>query len=569
MANNSEEGELIPQQAATQPETDETQSIQSSTDEYINTNLEISAGHALENDQDEASASPSSPAFLTVSDEQQSSNNINKDEATPTNHPEAPSTASEPQSSSSAESIVSPSYPKESVNSSPNDSTSQENEEHVPASLQDPYKDEETSSNTIPDGTIEPTETVTSFDDSAFSQRDSLDNDDREDSGSLEDKEENCWASSTHETTENFDTSTSAANDADDFADWSTADNGDEWGNGDANDDDFADFGDFPSTENSNSSNVAPPSQSHTSSTSSSIAESSKTIASSHPSLLRGTKDEILDKIGSLLMPLNTAHLNFSSPSLQQIDSPPLESMASPTQNAVWQPKDSKRSPKPVFRGTFFETNFLAALGKQPLPTVDQGLASFIKKTPSSTLSRRRDSSPSNTVPFSLNPSHSLPLSPSTSFPSTSSLTPTPLEVKASPENSSVASLAPSASFDLSFFGPAPTPTQVATPPAIQDSSNWLSSLMSPSTPAPEASILPVQLPLQENTSKALQDDSYVPTTNIATTFEQEMPKEARSVHQSSEVPLEGVGGIIQKILKLMPDFAFMHDSTVSSSKRV
>ena len=377
--------------------------------------------------------------------------------------------------------------------------------------------------------------------------------------------EEDSWAA--HESTDQID-----SGGADDFADWTTGDkDADEWVTGDANDDDFADFGDFqtPSEDPFPSSNDADPAPSAP--TPVKPAEASKITESTSIGILRGSKTEVTSKIAALLAPLNSARLDLSVP-LSQEKGLSLESMAAAALNSSWQAKDSKRAPKPLFRGTFFETNFLAALGKQPLPSPDQDLSSFIKRTP--TFAKRSlDSSASlSAVPFALSPSQTQLPKPTSSSDSISfSSDVAPLKT----DDKSLAA-APSAAFDLSLFGPAPTTTSSPAPATIKDEGNWMSSFMTPSSTPTPASMAPVASTAIEVTITSplaplpieTQQDSVKSTTSID--FMKQESVRNDTIVKADEAPVDEIGRVLADLMKSMPDLSFMHEtSIIASSKRI
>lgn len=376
-----------------------------------------------------------------------------------------------------------------------------------------------------------------------------------------QDDGEDAWA-----TNESFDQPDSGG--ADDFADWTTSGkDADEWGTGDADDDDFADFGDFqtgaedpfPSSDASDPPPSAP--------TPVKPAEAPKAAESATVGLLRGSKTAVIAKIAALLSPLNSAHLDISTSQHQETGSS-LESLASGAQKSSWQAKDSKRSPKPLFRGTFFETNFLAALGKQPLPSPDQDLSSFIKRTP--TFSKRSDSTSGlPAVPFALTPSQSQTFNPSALSDSTG------LAPEISPLKTDDKSLAaaPPASFDLSLFGAAPTTASPVT--AIKDAGDWMSSFMTPSsTPTPTStSTVPIAstsievtisapLPSLPSLTPQVQDDSV---KDIPIDL---MKQESTHDGARADEPVDEIGMVLADLLKSMPDLSFMHETSIIASSR-
>lgn len=368
--------------------------------------------------------------------------------------------------------------------------------------------------------------------------------------------------------------SASGAKTNDDFGDWATGENGDDdWATGDANDDDFADFGDFESAEHSSAAEAPATSSAFPTEPKSQITPSSATSGSQ--SLLRGQTSEVLAKISALLAPLNTAKLNIGSATIQPAASS-LQSIASSSSGVSWQSKDTKRCPKPPFRGTFFESNFLSALGKQPLPTPDQGLASFIKRTPNA--ARRSDATTGAVpIPFQIAPTQ---LSPKASASLSEALGLTPqVALPASLHKPATEEITPVAaaptSFDLSLFGPAPVSSPQPAVSAVKENSNWLSSLMTltPSTPATptiptfiSATPEPTTVAVEPTPNK--QEPAIENPVNLHHIQHHEPIASAASPETEPHATDE-VGTVIAELLRSMPDISFIHSlSILSSSKR-
>jgi len=347
-----------------------------------------------------------------------------------------------------------------------------------------------------------------------------------------------------------------------------------EWSNSNANDGDmdaFADFDaqdqgsnddfDFPDTQPTNSEAVeledkpatssvpashVPIPHPHASSTHESDQQHPTTVPPStstpsavavpqgKPSVFEGSPSVVSERIGSILHPLNLMGLDLKQEYEDYLSSiPTLEAVAgAAVLEQKWEAKDSKRAPKPAFRGTHFESEFLSAIGKQPLPTLTPGLERFVRRdaksrhqqlqgvspshimmVPSQTLSAKESASIS--AALGLTPavaSHSTtayepPATASIVAPSTPSgtskqtsgshlITPTQFDAVSAEARSANHPASPIdvplAPVDLSMFGPSP-PTSATTPSStsptiVQDGSSWMNAFM---TPTPKSSATP------------------------------------------------------------------------------
>lgn len=420
----------------------------------------------------------------------------------------------------------------------------------------------------------------------------------------------------------------------DDFGDWAENNDGGDWGNGSSNDDDaFADFGDFnagaqnggaeddfgdfpetPAAPTPTAAHQCALSTDYTPATTSMPAQHTETLSSGRTSILRGSPSEVIGKISSLLAPMNNRGLKLSENAIKSLEhGTSLESMAAAVSDYQWQAKDSKRAPKPVFRGTIFESQFLSAIGKQPLPTADLGLAAFIKRTPSVKGSPGSSSSNSpSAIPFAFAPSQPLsasdsaslsaalgltPMTPTQHTSTTTSnvsdtgglLSPTPLEAASPPATLPMGSInIPLAPMDLSMFGPAPVALQ--TPEPVKEDSSWMNAFMGPSNPdtsktttesSNPSSLFPGAAPIvSPDPIKATSATSSIPLSLFGQPAKEKAPASASlaspltisdTIAMAPPMDVEEndtVGKAVYQLLKAMPDLAFMHESTVLTTSR-
>jgi hypothetical protein len=338
-----------------------------------------------------------------------------------------------------------------------------------------------------------------------------------------------------------FQGTTSTDDGFDDWADSTTTING--------QDDGFADFDSFGSTGNDTGFDFGafpdqvPPTassapQTQVTSSKSTISavglgnQPSTSINSDKSALLRGSPEEIRYKVQAILQDMNTLGLDLSNPNQSSEPVSTLESLAGEAiMKYKWESKDSKRAPKPAFRGTTFETNFLAAIGKQPLPTVSPGLFALAKRPGSA---KKTDSTsvvyatPVSNAPLSAHESASLNalLGIQTAAPSTPGnpsintrasvasdsplLSPSITGVEATAENhfsSRTGSIAPIeiplTPMDLSMFGPAPTSSMKSQSASdsksktsiIEEDSSWMNAFSSTSLKTEPTKVTPIPAP--------------------------------------------------------------------------
>jgi hypothetical protein len=339
----------------------------------------------------------------------------------------------------------------------------------------------------------------------------------------------------------------------DGFADWADS------GNANDNDDAFADFGDFGDSSAADGFDAFPEA---------SAASPSVPIPSSQPvntsattsSVFPEKPEEVRDMVGKTLTFLNSMGLDLisSGKSLGTVSS--LEEMAGELTQVKWQAKDAKRAPKPAFQGTFFESQFLAAIGKQPLPTAAPGLTAFVKRTPgrktadnsvlaftaapaisaqdSASLAAALGLKPSVVAPPSVAQNISLqPSTPQAHHMATGALlSPTGLSPTGVEASSVAASLGPIdiplAPMDLSMFGSASSQsTSTVESKVIQE--DWMSAFMGPAKPK-EPSQLPVDLKGEAAPKTPLFDMGPIPSSSASLTPEQSSQQSSTSTVGSS-----------------------------------